>query len=76
MERSKRTKAEQEYVKTMIQSLSLRRLTDQEIVDYLHNEKQIQIGRSTVTIIRNNLEKQAERWYIDLRNSTYRYLAV
>ncbi len=75
MERSKRTKAEQEYVKTIIQSLSLRRLTDQEIVDHLHNEKQIEIGRSTVTYIRNNLEKQAEKWYIDLRNSAYKYLA-
>ena len=44
MERSKRTKAEQEYVKALIQGLSLQRLTDQEIVDYLYNEKQIEIG--------------------------------
>ena len=76
MERSKRTKSEQEYVKAIIQGLSLQRLTDKEIVDYLHNEKQIPIGRSTVTCIRNNIEKQAEKWYIELRKSSYKYIAT
>jgi len=76
MERSKRTKAEQEYVKALIQGLSLQRLTDLEIVDYLHNEKQIEIGRSTVTIIKNNIQKQAEKWYIELRQSRYKYIAT
>ena len=76
MERSKRTKSEQEYVKAIIQGLSLQRLTDKEIVDYLHNEKQIPIGRSTVTCIRNNIEKQAEKWYIELRKSSYKFIAT
>ena len=76
MERSKRTKSEQEYVKAIVQGLSLQRLTDKEIVDYLYNEKQIPIGRSTVTCIRNNIEKQAEKWYIELRKSSYKYIAT
>ncbi len=75
VERNTRTKAEKEYIKGIIQNLSLQRLTDQEIVDYLHNEKQIEIGRSTVAITRNQIEKQAEKWYIELRNSAYKYLA-
>ncbi len=74
MERNTRTKAEREYIKGIIQNLSLKRLTDQEIVNYLH-EKQIEIARSTVTNTRISMEKQAEKWYIDLRNSAYRYLA-
>ena len=72
MERNTHSKSEQEYVKALIQGLSLQRLTDQEIVDYLRNEKQIQIGRSTVTIIKNNIQKQAEKWYIELRQSRYK----
>ncbi len=75
MERNTRTKAEREYIKGIIQNLSLKRLTDQEIVNYLHDEKQIEIARSTVTNTRISMEKQAEKWYIDLRNSAYRYLA-
>lgn len=76
MERHKRTKSEKEYVNAIIQNLSLQRLTDKEIVDYLHKEKHIDIARSTVTNIRNRIEKQAERWYLELRNSAYKYIAV
>jgi hypothetical protein len=76
MERHKRTKSEKEYVNAIIQNLSLQRLTDKEIVDYLHKEKNIDIARSTVTNIRNRIEKQAEKWYLELRNSAYKYIAV
>jgi hypothetical protein len=54
----------------------LQRLTDKEIVDYLHNEKQITIGRSTVTRTRNETEKEAGKWYTELRKSIYKYLAA
>ncbi len=32
--------------------------------------------RSTVTGIKNKIEKEAERWYIELRNSRYKYIAT
>lgn len=76
MEHRKSTKSEKEYVKALIQTLSLQRLTDQEIVEYLHNEKQIEIGRSTVTEIRNRVEKQAAKWYLELKQSTNKYIAA
>lgn len=66
MERHKYTKSEKEYIKALIQNLSLKRLTDQEIVDYLRSEKQIEIGRSIVIRTRNESEKQAAKWYTDL----------
>ena len=47
----------------------------QEIVDYLRDEKQIEIARSTVNSIKNQIEKQAEKWYIALRQSRYKYVA-
>lgn len=76
VKRNTRTRAQREYVKTMIHNLSLQRLTDQEIVDYLHNEKQIEIARTTVTLTRNLIEKRAEKWYIELRQSRYKYIAM
>ncbi len=69
------TKAEREYVKGIVHNLSFQRLTDQEIIQWLHDEKQIDLDRSSVSKMRNQIDKQAEKWYIDLRNSAYRYVA-
>jgi hypothetical protein len=76
MKRNTRTKAEKEYVKALIQNLSLQRLTDQEIVDYLNKEKKIKICRSTVTITRNKMEREAGKWYIELKQSANKYIAA
>jgi hypothetical protein len=54
----------------------LQRWTDQDIVDYLQEEKKIKIGRSTVTKIKNQVEQEAENWYIELRESGSKYVAV
>jgi len=70
------TKPEKEYVKTIIHNLSLQRWTDQENYDYLKREKKIEISRSRITTIRNNVEKQAEKWYVELKDSRYKYLAL
>ena len=68
-------KSDRQYVRGTIHNLSLSRWTDQEIVDYLRDEKQIEIARSTVNSIKNQIEKQAEKWYIELRESRYKYVA-
>lgn len=73
-ERHTFTKSEREYVKGIVHNLSLQRLTVQEIVQWLHDEKQIDLDRSTISRLRNQVEKNAEKWYIDLRRSAYRYL--
>jgi hypothetical protein len=69
------TKAEREYVKSVVHNLSVQRLTDREIVDWLNTEKKIELDRSTVSRIRNQAEKEAEEWYIGLRNGS-RYIAT
>jgi hypothetical protein len=76
MERQRFTKPEKEYLRGIIHNLSLQRWTDQEIRDYLHNEKNMLISRSSVTIIKNNIEKEAEKWYIELRQSRYKFIAT
>jgi methionine synthase II (cobalamin-independent) len=54
------TKAEREYVKGIVHNLSLQRLTDQEIVDWLREEKKIGLDRSTISKMRNHVDQQAE----------------
>ena len=34
------------------------------------------ISRSRVTQIRRSMEKQAEKWYFELRESRYKYVAM
>lgn len=74
-ERHRWTRSEKQYLTSIIHSLSLQRMTDQEIVQWLRDEKKIKIGRSTVTRIKNQVEQQAEEWYLELKESRYLYLA-
>ena len=46
------TKPEREYAKGIVHNLSYQRLTDQEIVQWLHDEKQIDLDRSTLPRLR------------------------
>jgi len=73
---SKFTKSEREYVKGIVQNLSFQRFTDGEIVRWLHEEKKIDVDRSTVTRIRNQVEQDVEKWYVDLRESGSKYIAI
>ena len=34
------------------------------------------LAESTVNRIKNQMDKEAEKWYIELKKSTYRYVAV
>jgi hypothetical protein len=70
------TKPEREYVKSIVHNLSFQRLTDQEIVQWLHEEKEINVDRSTVSKMRNQVETKAEKWYIELKKSTFKYIAI
>ena len=56
------TKSEKEYIRGIVHNLSFQRLTDQEIVQWLHEEKEIDIDRSTVSKMRNQVETKAEKW--------------
>jgi hypothetical protein len=74
--KTKVPKSEKQYVRGIIHNLSLQHWSDQQIMDFLNNEKQIMISRSRVTQIRRGTEKQAEKWYFELRESRYKYVAM
>jgi hypothetical protein len=67
--------AQKEYVKTIVHQLSLQRLTDTEIAEYLVKDKGIVISRARVNQIKNGIERQAARWYIELKQSQNKYIA-
>jgi hypothetical protein len=71
MERQRFTKPEKEYLRAIINNLSLQNWTERNngLPSY---EKNMNMSRSTVTIIKNNIEKDAEMWYIELRDSKYK----
>src|SRR6185312_16204305 len=75
MEHKKQSKSEKQYLRGVIHNQSLQRWTDQKITDYLH-EKGTNITRTTVNSIKNQIEKQAENWYIELRQSRYKFIAT
>jgi hypothetical protein len=74
MAHSKSTRAQKEYVKAVVNQLSLQRLSDGEIVDYLA-EKGIILARNTVNRIKKQIERQAAKWYIELKQSQSKYIA-
>jgi hypothetical protein len=76
IERHTWTKAERQYINGIVHNYSLQRWTDQDIVNYLQNEKKIKIGRSTVTKIKNQVEEEAGDWFLALRQSGTKYVAV
>jgi maleate cis-trans isomerase len=67
---SKLTKPERQYLKGIVCSLSIEKNTDQQIQEFL-KEKGIEVTRSHITHIRNDIEKSAEKWYNELRSSKY-----
>ena len=75
MSHNRSTKAQKEYAKSIVHQLSLQRLSDTEISDYLA-EKGIVLARCSVNQIKKQIEKQAEKWYIDLKQSRYKYIAT
>lgn len=71
------TRAERQLAKIIVAHLTFERYSEREIVQELSKrDPPINLSKSAVHDIRVALEKQAEKWYTDLRDSKYRYLAT
>jgi len=75
MERKKLSKSEKEYLKGIIGTLALEKLNDREIQVYLKEDKGIEIERITVNKIRLQIQRNASKWYNELRASKFLYIA-
>ena len=73
----KLSKAERYLAKVLIAHLTFERYTEREIVQELaKRDPPITLSKTAIHNIRVSLEKQAEKWYINLRDSRYKYLAT
>jgi hypothetical protein len=68
------TKAESNFLQGIVHGLTLDRFSDSEIVQYLKDQHNISIERSTVYKIRKRIEKEGKTWYEQLRESDYKYI--
>jgi hypothetical protein len=68
------TKAESNFLQGIVHGLTLDRFSDSEIVQYLKDQHNISIERSTVYKIRKRIEKEGKTWYDQLRQSDYKYI--
>jgi hypothetical protein len=68
------TKAKSNFLQGIVHGLTLDRFSDSEIVQYLKDQHNIQIERSTVYKIRKRIEKEGKTWYEQLRQSDYKYI--
>jgi len=75
MERKKLSKSEKEYLKGIIGTLALEKLNDREIQEFLEKDKGIKIERITVNKIRLQIQRNANKWYNELRSSKFLYIA-
>jgi hypothetical protein len=70
------TKAESNYIRGIVEGLTLDRYKDNEIVKYLQEEHQMTIDDSAIRHIRRKMQKDAKPWFERLRNSDYAYLST
>ena len=68
------TKAESNFLQGIVHGLTLDRFSDSEIVQYLKDQHNISIERSTVYKIRKRIEKEGKTWYEQFRQSDYKYI--
>lgn len=68
------TKAETNYIKGIVEGLTLDRYPESQILQYLEEEHQINIHRSYISHIRMNMQKKSKSWFERLRSSDYAYL--
>ena len=71
------TKAEREFAKVIIAKLSFERFTEREMVKELaERDPPIILSKTGVHDIKASVERKAEKWYIQLRDSRHKYLAT
>jgi hypothetical protein len=68
------TKAESTLLRGIVETLTLDRYTDNEIIYFLKERHNINIDKSSVCLIRKKMEKDGKKWYEQLRQSDYKYI--
>jgi hypothetical protein len=68
------TAAERPLVKSIVASLTIKRLPDSEIIKEIQEQTNKKISRQSVTKIRHQIKKDSYKWYQKLRHGHYEYI--
>ncbi len=72
---SKFRKTERQYIKGIVQNLSLKGLPIRTLLIISENKRRIDISKQMVNKVKNDAEHEAEGWYIELKESRHKLIA-
>ena len=71
---SKCTVAERALVKSIVATLSIKRISDQEIVNEVFNQTNKTLSKSGLHNVRQSIKRESYKWYKTMREGEYEYI--
>ena len=68
------TSAERNLVKSIIASLSIKRIPEQDIIDEVYRQTKKTLTKSGMFYIRKDIKKESYQWYKTMREGEYEYI--
>ena len=71
---SKYTVAERAFVKSIVGTLSIKRISDLEIVNEVFNQTNKTLSKSGLHNVRQSIKRESYKWYKTMREGEYEYI--
>ena|SRR6266540_264213 len=68
------TNAERELIKSIVASLTIKRIPDSDIIDEVFNQTNKRIKIRYLSYVKQAIEKESYQWYKAMRQSQYSYV--
>lgn len=68
------TAQERSVIQTIVATLSLKRLSDAEIINEISARTNKTVTKQSICNIRNRIKKESSKWYSELRQGEYEYI--
>lgn len=68
------TAQERSVIQTIVATLSLKRLSDAEIINEIFARTNKTVTKQSICNIRNRIKKESSKWYSELRQGEYEYI--
>lgn len=65
---------ERSVIQTIVATLSIKRISDAEIIDEIFAKTNKTITKQSICNIRNRIKKESAKWYSQLRKGQYEYV--
>lgn len=71
---SKFTNAEKSLVKSIVATLTLKRISDNQILEEIEKQTNKSLSRTGLYYLKQSIKRDSAKWYVALRNSEYSYI--